>query len=303
MSPINVNTVKSVADHAILLGRFVEALAFIYGRAGTGLRVNLTPAQVKIENRIIRGKAYFDLQSQTWVAIEGFSGCWEEDRLLETGPQVEGGDGKFSSKSVVATLKAGEVEDPDKPRFSASKPMSFDDLVFKETVNKKKNEDNELAHAVKGDFSNENIEMIREHGGCEYLYKSYMVDVSEKRRKESGYMNEIGLRARYLHWLKGGREEWVPLLQEGGGSGSQGDLYAFGKVEVDMKTADRKFEVVEGGKKKKKKKKKGAVTPTPPLKPKPKLSLDTNVSDGSGEGKQEEKSAPMQSPLVARIKE
>ena len=192
LSPMNVDSVRSVADHAILLGRFIEALAFIYSRVGSGLRVNLTPAQVKIENKILRGKAYYDLQSQSWVAIEGFSGSWEEERLVENGPQVEGGDQKFTSKNVVTTLKAGEVENPNKPRFSASKPMNFDQLIFKELVQKKKNEDNELAHAVKGDFSTENIGMIKEHGGCEYLYKSYMVDVSEKRRKESGYMKEIG---------------------------------------------------------------------------------------------------------------
>ena len=95
-------------------------------------------------------------------------------------------------------------------------------------------------------------------------------------------------------------------MREENRKGTAGD-YTFGKVEVDLKTADHKFEVIKGAKKKKKKKKKAStvVSPTPPLKPKPDLLVETKFGDGKDDarkGKSDEKNAFMQSPLVARIK-
>ncbi|GMH87576.1 hypothetical protein TrST_g5979 [Triparma strigata] len=301
LSPIEVDSVKAVADYAVLLGRFVESLCHIYNSAGLNLRVKQTPEQEKKLSRIIRAKGYFDLQSLTWVAIEGFSGLWDEQRLDSAGPQHEGGDMKFSSKNVVATMKAAEIKDPDKPQFSASTPMDFQSLIYKEMAKKKEGEDNALANSVKGDFTSDNINLIRENGGCEYLYKSYMVDVSEQRRKESGYFREINLRARYLKWLREGKGEWIDVSEQLGSPSKKNKLdnYTFGEVEVDMKNADKVFGAIESPKKKKTKKKKkkaGAegeapVTPTPPEKPK--LEIST-------ENAQEEQKV-MQSPLVARL--
>ncbi|GMH63107.1 hypothetical protein TrLO_g13774 [Triparma laevis f. longispina] len=309
VSPITVTTVKQVADYAILLGRLVESLCHIYNNAGQNLRVNQTPEQEKKLSTIIRAKGYFDLQSLSWVAIEGFSGIWDEERLDKSGPQVQGGDTKFSSKNVVATMKAAEVIDPDKPQFSASTPMEFASLIYKEAVKKKEDTDNSLANSVKGDFTSDNINLIRENGGCEYLYKSYMVDVSEQRRKESGYFREITSRARYLKWLREGKKGWIDVAEQLGSPSKKNKLdeYTFGKVEVDIKNADKKFDVLESPKKKKTKKKKtkkteegeggdASVTPTPPEKPK----LEINTNTNNGETPVEEQKV-MQSPLVARL--
>lgn len=40
------------------------------------MRVDLNPKQKKIVNRIVKARGYYDLQSMTWVAIEGYTGYW-----------------------------------------------------------------------------------------------------------------------------------------------------------------------------------------------------------------------------------
>jgi len=152
----------------------------------------------------------------------------------------------------------------------------------------------QFAHQVTTDFNKDNVEKIQDNGGCEFLFKSYMVDVTITRQKEMDYNKEIYMRARYLKWLKDGKDEWISV----GGGGKKKGEYLFGRVVVDLKNADKVFEVVERKKKKKKKKIKAAkiaeeagltvevgFTPTPPAEEK------------------KEAEAIAHSPLVARIQE
>ena len=192
-------------------------------------------------------------------------------------------------------MKGAKEVDKDKPKFNVGTLLNIRTLTF-EDVTQQVNPNatsNELAKQVKTDFTEDNISQIQENGGCEFLFKSYMVDVTAARQREGGHLKEISMRVRYLKWLKGGKDQWISV----GGGGKKKGAYMFGRVEVDVKNADKRFEVV--AKKKVKKKSKAAkvaeesglavVVPKPPSEEKKEMS--------SGDSQ----SALVQSPLVARL--
>jgi len=136
-NPFSLPSVQSVADYAVLLGRFVEALCTIYLKAGTALRVDLNPRQARIVNRIVKAKGYYDLQSMTWVAIEGYTGYWGgrgregEDEKEDKEDKGEE-ENKLSSKSVMDTLNSAKEEYLDKPKFNIGTLLDINTLMFED---------------------------------------------------------------------------------------------------------------------------------------------------------------------------
>ena len=70
------NTSQSIADHVLLLGRFVETLSFFFENISS---LKMSDRQKWASSHLLKASSYLDIQTGRFQLMEGFTGQWNDE--------------------------------------------------------------------------------------------------------------------------------------------------------------------------------------------------------------------------------
>jgi len=176
------NSSQSIADHVLLLGRFVESLSFFFENISS---LKMGESQRKASSHLLRAGAFFDIQTGRFQLMEGFTGQWNDD-FVPTSVEAKKARKKVDLKQL-ATQKL------DLRKVVLPKDVNPFAIVGGAT----------FEHSnIKNNFDPENIKIVQAQGGCEGLFNSHISDVYHHRRIAQDKHYEVLQRSIYLFHLR-----------------------------------------------------------------------------------------------------